>query len=40
MNTRAVRVVILVLDTLSRPICHNSKVLDNIPKGIQVVEWT
>ena len=27
MNTRAVRVVIVVQDTLSRSVCHNCKVL-------------
>ena len=27
INTRAVRVVTLVQETLSRPVCHNCKVL-------------
>ena len=32
MNTRAVKIVILIRDKSLRPVCHNCKVFDNIPK--------
>ena len=40
LNTRAVRVVILVRGTASTPVFVAVKYYDNIPKSIQVVKWT